>query len=263
MKPRLAMLLALSTLAAACDGASPSGADASGPDARSADVTDATARDVTATDATSDTSATDTANDAVKDSTAADVTAADVADVTAADVADVATTDVVTDAAPFDVSAPDADLADAPASDAAVVAPDAAGLCAMLPANTAPVIMDTFTLTPMPSLATLAGGVVQPGTYHETQHIYHGVATGTVHTWQATTRFYPGANVAAVNINRDGAVFQQLAERIDYAGSGMLVTIACPSALAGMMVPFGYSYAGGELRVYSYFDNTETVFTRQ
>jgi hypothetical protein len=268
MQPRLAVLLALSTLAAACDSASTAGADASATDAPSADVTDATTRDATTTDAASDTPSTDTDNDATNDTTAADVAADVTADVTtdvAADVADVAA-DVAADVTVLDASAPDASLdavADAPASDVAADLPDAAGLCAMLPANTAPVIMDTFDTAPMPPLSSLTGGVVPPGTYHETRHTYRGVATGTVHTWQATTLFYPGATVAAVNINRDGVPFQQLAERIVYTGGAMSVTIVCPSTLAGAMVAFGYTYAAGELHIYTYFDNTETVFTRQ
>lgn len=264
---------------AACDDApSPT------PDAARADVTsdasdatpsDVVATDVSATDVTADApadvsatdvSATDVANDSPSDASVGDVTADAPADVTADAPAVDVTTDAATDVPAVDVSVdvPSVDVSvDVSAGDVAVDPPDAAGLCASFPANTAPVIMDTFTTAPMPSLASLTGGVVPAGTYYETQHIYHGVASGTVHTWQAITVFSTGATVAAVNISRDGAVFQQLAERVTYVGGAMSVSIACPSALAGTMLGFGYTYAAGSLRVYSYLDNTESVFTLQ
>ncbi len=223
-----ALLAAL--FATACEDTPSTAPDAAPADV--ADASDATPADVAAKDATP----ADVANDSPSDASAADVTA------------DVPTVDVTVDV---------------PATDVAVDTPDAAGLCASFPANAAPVIMDTFTTAPMPSLASLTGGVVSAGAYYQTQHIYHGVASGTVHSWQATTVFSPGATVAAVNISRDGAVFQQLAERVSYAGGAMSVSIACPSVLAGTTLGFGYTYAAGSLRVYSYIDNTESVFTLQ
>ncbi len=268
---RLSPALFAALFVAACDDApSPT------PDAARADVTsDATPSDVVATDvsatdvtadAPADVSATDVANDSPSDASVGDVTADAPADVTADAPAVDVTTDAATDVPAVDVSVdvPSVDVSvDVSAGDVALDTPDAAGLCASFPANTAPVIMDTFTTAPMPSLASLTGGVVPAGTYYETQHIYHGVASGTVHTWQAITVFSTGATVAAVNISRDGAVFQQLAERVTYVGGAMSVSIACPSALAGTMLGFGYTYAAGSLRVYSYLDNTVSVFTLQ
>ncbi|MFO0649255.1 MAG: hypothetical protein U0326_23635 [Polyangiales bacterium] len=266
-----ALLAAL--FVAACDDTPSTTPDAAPADVVTADASDATPADAVATDAVAtDAVATDVTNDSPSDTSVRDVSADAPADVTTDVATDApavdASVDVSVDASvdvPVDVSVdvPVDGSVDVAAADVAVDPPDAAGLCASLPANTAPVIMDTFTVAPMPSLASLTGGVVPAGTYYETQHIYHGVASGTVHAWQATTVFSPGATVAAVNISRDGAVFQQLAERIAYTGGAMSVTIACPSALAGTMLGFGYTYAAGSLRVYSYLDNTESVFTLQ
>ncbi len=198
-----------------------------------------------------------------------------------------APSDVATsDAAPQDVSAPDASAPDAPAPDApapdasvpdapapdapapdattdAAVAPDAAGLCAMLPANTAAVIMDTYVATPMPAMSSLTGGRLAAGTYHQTAHIYHGATMGTVHTWQATMRLDESGTVAALNGMRDGAPFQQLAERLSVSGAMLTATVACPASIAGMSFVVGYNATPAEAHFFSYTDNSETVFVRQ
>lgn len=286
-----ALLLALGITVAGCGDSTPTPS----PDAAQADVpTDS------ATDATSDASANDASIDATSDASndvtsdvasdaSSDVTsdvASDASNDVTSDVAsdvssdseatDVISVDATTDASAFDVSADasvDASF-DAPAMDAVadasvdvapvdVTAPDAAALCSSIPANTAPVIMDTYTTAPMPSLSSLTGGTILPGLYFETAHIYHGAASGAVHTWQATSEFDATATTATLNSNRDGAPFQQWAERLSVMGQSLTITIACPPPLAGSSLTVGFNYAAGELHVFTYSDNTETVFTRQ
>ena len=167
--------------------------------------------------ATSDVSATDAV---VADVGTPDVGTPDVGtpDVGTPDVGtpDVGTPDVGTpdagtpDAGTPDAGTPDAGTPDAGTPDAGTSVPDAAGLCAMLPANTAPVISDTYSTTAMPAMSSLTGGAILPGTYYQTAHIYHGVASGPVHTWQTTFVFDASGTTAVQNGNRDGAPFQQL-----------------------------------------------------
>ena len=273
---------------AVSDAVSDASVDVSPTDVTTDAVSGDGASDATA-DVTTDSSATDAAFDSMTVDASIDVIALDVVtdaividasrdaptETSAPDVAldtfvlDAPTPDVAADLPAIDVAL-DAPVLDAPTSDASVdvapvdaIAPDAAALCSSIPANTAPVIMDTYTTTPMPSLGSLTGGTILPGLYYETAHIYHGVASGTVHSWQATSVFDATATTATLNSNRDGAPFQQWAERLSVMGPGLTITIACPPILAGSSLTVGFNYTAGELHVFTYSDNTETVFTRQ
>ncbi len=261
-----ALLLALGISVAGCgDSTATPSPDAARADVTSDSATDATS-DASSTDVTSDAASdasldatSDAASDASGDSMTTDTNPVDVTTDAPVDASVDAPVDASVDASAMDAIA-DASVDTAPLD---VTAPDAAALCSSIPANTAPVIMDTYTTAPMPSLASLVGGTILPGLYYETAHIYHGVASGSVHTWQATSVFDATATTATLNSNRDGAPFQQWAERLSVMGPALTITIACPPLLAGSALTVGFNYAAGELHVFTYSDNTETVFTRQ
>jgi hypothetical protein len=140
---------------------------------------------------------------------------------------------------------------------------DAADLCANLPTNAAPTITDSVVSSAYPAATAATGGVIESGTYYQTQHIYYQPSSTPSHTWNGTMAIDATANTSVANISRDGSVFQQTGERFTTSGSSFNVTLVCPASSAGTTATFAYTYAAGTLTIYADADKTATVFQKQ